>query len=37
MLDGAHYALAAGYALASVAAGIAAVTLAAGLARREPA
>ena len=35
MLDGAHYALAAGYALASVAAGIAAVTLASGLARRE--
>jgi len=37
MLDGAHYALAAAYALTSVAAGIAAVTLATGLARRRPA
>ena len=37
MLDGAHHALAAGYALASVMAGIAAVTLGAGLARRSPA
>jgi fluoride exporter len=34
MLDGAHYALAAGYALASIAAGVAAVAVATSMGRR---